>query len=262
MKRMKKIIKGICVLLVICLIAVVGFEGYKYFKYKSGIPILGYHNVVSDEDKAKYHRGDIYTMAVSDFEKQMKYLSDNQFNTLSLGEVTEWYEGRMEMPLKSVVITFDDGFETFNTIVKPILEKYNLKATCFVIGVLCQDEPDFYEYLKQDQLVNTQNVEYYSHSYNLHVSTGMFEKKIETLTTEEIKQDFAANKGIVDDRYFAYPFGRPSKTSREVLVENGTIMGYGYAQNRRATRSDDRYLMPRFLMYSFMNMTWFKWIVD
>ena len=119
---MKKVIKGICVLLVICLVAVVGFEGYKYFKYKSGIPILGYHNVVSDEDKAKYHRGDIYTMAVSDFEKQMKYLADHQFSTLSLGEVTEWYEGRMEIPLKN--------FRYFSAVFSGFLSRAARSARC------------------------------------------------------------------------------------------------------------------------------------
>ncbi len=259
---MKKVLKGICILLVVCLVSAGIYVGYKHDKYKEGIPILGYHNVVSDEDKEKYHKWDIYTMGVSDFEEQMKYLADNEFKTMTLSEVTDWYEGRMEKPLKSVVLTFDDGFETFNSIVKPILEKYNLQATCFVIGVLSQDIPEFYQFLNQDQLVNTKNVEYYSHSYNLHVSTGLFEKKIETLTTDEIRQDFELNKGIIDDRYFAYPFGRPAKTSRDVLIENGTIMGYGYAQNRRATPNDDRYLMPRFLMYSFMNMSWFQWIVN
>lgn len=258
---MKKRLKRIGVLLVFCLVMAFSFEGYKYIKCKSGVPILGYHNVVPDAQKKSEYFGNIYTMAVSDFERQMKYLSDNHYHTLTLDEVYDWYYGKNELPPKSVVLTFDDGFETFNTIVKPILEKYNLHATCFVIGILTQDNPDFYEFLKQDELVNTENVAYYSHSFNMHVSTGILEKKIETMTAEEINQDFLMNKGFVDDTYFAYPFGRPSKYSRDVLIENKVKLGFGYAQNRRAMRSDDAYLLPRFLMYSFMNMTWFKWIV-
>lgn len=258
---MKKWIKRGVLLLTICLILGGCYVGFKHYRYKEGIPILGYHNVVLDEEKSQ-HKGDIYTMSLTDFDKQMKYLNDHDFETWTLDQLTLYYQGQIERPEKVVVITFDDGFKTFNTIVKPIIEKYDLHATCFVIGTLTEDNPDFYEFLKPQDMKDDDYVSYYSHSYNMHVSTGLFEKKIETLTKEEINEDFMHNKGVVSDQYFAYPFGRDAKYSKEVLIENNVTMGFGYAQNRRATHKDDRYLMPRFLMYSFMNMEWFKWWVS
>ncbi len=51
--------------------------------------------------------------------------------------------------------------------------------------------------------------EYYSHSYNLHHNTKYPNTKlIETLSTQEIINDFKQNENIVSSKYFAFPYGR------------------------------------------------------
>ena len=87
---------------------------YKHVYYKNGIAILGYHNIVSDEQKENEYKTDIYSMSLSKFEKQMAYLYEQGYHTLTLDELYDWYYNNKEIPKKSVVITFDDGRGSFN----------------------------------------------------------------------------------------------------------------------------------------------------
>jgi len=171
-----------------------------------GISVLGYHGVVSDQSKRTTYADDPYTLSASEFENQMKYLSDNGYTTYSMEEIERYLQGELDIPEKAVALTFDDGFLNFNEVVKPILEKYQLKGTCFVIGKHVIDSNR--RFLKADDLQNTAYVSYYSHSHNLHRTSdhGLFRKIIQDLSLKEIREDF--DKNVVDDTYFAFPYGR------------------------------------------------------
>lgn len=238
----------------------------RYVRYKDGLPILGYHHIVSDEEKQTYYKHNIYVMGLSAFEAQMKYLSNHHYQTLTMDEIYDYYNGNLNIDKKSVALTFDDGIKSFNTYVKPIMEKYHLKATCFVIGKKSELKSKViagkYSYLKKEDLVNDQYVEYYSHSYNLHHKAGLLKKQMEVVSYSYIKQDFMQNEGIVSDEYFAFPYGRSSAAAVEVLKERKVKLAFGYGQNRNMIKSDDRYLLPRYLMYDFLPQFVFEYIVD
>ena len=162
-------------------------------------------------------------------------------------------------------MTFDDGLLNFKTVVKPILEKYNLKATCFVIGykttIKNNNDPAKHQYLRKSDLINDEYVEFYSHSYNLH-HKNKCTKKINTLSLEQIDEDFNLNKNIVSDKYFAFPYGATCQNIITVLKKHNVALAFGYNQNRNMTTNDDQYLLPRYLMFSAMPMFYFKWIIQ
>jgi peptidoglycan/xylan/chitin deacetylase (PgdA/CDA1 family) len=66
------------------------------------------------------------------FEKQLKDISLN-YNVISLGKLTERIEEKDTMPPRSVVVTFDDGYHDFYTLAYPVLKKYRVPATVFII---------------------------------------------------------------------------------------------------------------------------------
>lgn len=265
MKTTRKVILFLlCAYLVIGLIWVGKIVIVHYLKV-DGLPVLGYHGVVSDEDKENYFKDNIYYMSESLFEKQMAYLADNDYHTLTMAEIEAYYHGDFNLPKKAVALTFDDGFLNFNTVVKPILEKYNLQATSFIIGYKTtlknSNDPSKFQYLHKEDLINDQYVEYYSHSYDLHHHNKAL-KKIETLSKDEISADFDANKNIVSNKYFAFPYGVTCKNAIPVLKKQNVALAFGYNQNRNMTPDDDQYLLPRYLMFSNMPMIYFKWIVE
>jgi len=83
-----------------------------------------------------YHRfgADTSKMVVSPFrfEEQMAYLALNGFHVVRLTDLEAFMAGERALPAKSVVITFDDGYESVYRHAFPVLKKYSFPATLFV----------------------------------------------------------------------------------------------------------------------------------
>lgn len=248
-------------LMIIVLILIVGSLYFMIPHYitRDGLCVLGYHGVVSDEDKQYKYKDDRYALSVSQFERQMQYLYKNKYTTYSMDDVYAYYNGNLEANNHAVVLTFDDGYKNFNEIVKPILEKYQFYGTCFVIGKHLDDDKD--KFLKYDDLEKSQYVSYYSHSYNLHRKAEGFNKKIiEEISMDEIDQDFKANP--LDSTYFAFPYGRSVEGIENVLMENDVKLAFSYNQFRHMTRDDNQYFLPRYMIVDWTFDSYFQWIVE
>ena len=230
-----------------------------HYSSKDGLCILGYHGVVSDEDKEALYKDDRYTLSKSQFERQMKYLYDHHYDTYSMKDVYDYYNGIIDVSKKAVVLTFDDGYKNFNEIVKPILEKYHFYGTCFVIGKHLDDDKE--QFLKYEDIVDSEYVEYYSHSYNLHRKAEGFDRKIiEDMSNEDISLDF--QRFPLDSTYFAFPYGRSIAGIEEVLLENNVKLAFSYNQFRHMQRTDDQYYLPRYMIIDWMFDSYFQWIVE
>lgn len=92
----------------------------------SEVSILCYHSV-SDAP---------HDTAVSkkNFEAQLQMFRDKGYVFASLADIERWMKGESHMPRRAVVLTFDDGYSDFETIVLPLLERFNAPATVFVVG--------------------------------------------------------------------------------------------------------------------------------
>ncbi|MGH7245697.1 MAG: polysaccharide deacetylase family protein [Candidatus Levyibacteriota bacterium] len=97
------------------------------------VPILLYHYVEYVKDKGDTIRQslDIYP---STLDAQIKTLQDAGYTFMTASELGEVIDGREELPLKPVLLTFDDGHWDLYTDVLPILEKYHVKATAYIIS--------------------------------------------------------------------------------------------------------------------------------
>ncbi|MBI5208110.1 MAG: polysaccharide deacetylase family protein [Candidatus Firestonebacteria bacterium] len=97
-----------------------------YANQYNSIPILLYHHV-------NYIDKDSLSVTPEIFEAQMKYLYDNNYNSLFLDDVLNIIKKKKRFLSKSVVVTFDDGYLDNWVYAYPILKKYKIKATIFVI---------------------------------------------------------------------------------------------------------------------------------
>ncbi len=105
-----------------------------------GVPILAYHQVAAADD--------IYNIDPRDFEAQMSYLAANGYTAISLADMFAAGRGEKALPAKPVIITFDDGYEDNYLTALPIMEKYGMRGTVFVIASLV-GQP---EYLNWDEI--------------------------------------------------------------------------------------------------------------
>jgi peptidoglycan/xylan/chitin deacetylase (PgdA/CDA1 family) len=89
------------------------------------VPILCYHNL-GEAAKGRL------VLAVSKFEEQMRYLKANGYRVVSLREFVEFSQLGRQLPQRSVVLTFDDGYKSFKQYAYPILKELGFAATLFV----------------------------------------------------------------------------------------------------------------------------------
>ena len=88
--------------------------------------VLMYHRIVKGEASNLYER------SIEDLEADLIYLKNNNIKVISFNDL-ENVSKTGEMPSgHSAVITFDDGDNSWYTLVKPLLLKYNMKATFFL----------------------------------------------------------------------------------------------------------------------------------
>jgi peptidoglycan/xylan/chitin deacetylase (PgdA/CDA1 family) len=89
------------------------------------VPILVYHNI------GKEARGRL-VLGVDAFTEQMRYLKANGFRVVSVAEFVEWLQLKRQLPKKTVVLTFDDGYRSFREHAYPVLKELRFTATLFV----------------------------------------------------------------------------------------------------------------------------------
>lgn len=127
-------------------------------KSKNKLPVLMYHYFY---DKSKGETGkDNNWMEISKFEKQLKYLVDNDYYFPSWQEVADFVDGKIDLPKKSVAITIDDGQKSLYSLAIPMLDKYKVRATAFIIT----------KNFKKEKLEKYKNsyIDFESHSDNMH----------------------------------------------------------------------------------------------
>lgn len=243
--------------------------------------VLMYHHLVSDEayDTGKF-AGNNAVIPVSQFENEMYYLAQNGYTTLTMSEVNTYLRNKITLPPKTVVITFDDGYESNYVYAYPILQKYNLKATIAVIvkssldgvsGSNGEYDPAGKTHLTFEQMremVKSGLVEIGSHSYDGHayITTaasdyGKFftqRKYLPELGRSEIydeyftriNDDLRLSKYILEQElgreicYFAFPYGSNSNDVVTALQYNGFEIATTVAAGRFAGHSNI-YLLNR-----------------
>ena len=112
------------------------------FKGKAGI--LCYHRVVEDfvinnEESPQKN----LLVSKQNFEDQVKYLK-KYYEIISIGELKEHIHSNSKE--FKVVITFDDGYKDNKEIALPILEKYSIPATIYVVTRFLSGETSMWWY--------------------------------------------------------------------------------------------------------------------
>lgn len=88
--------------------------------------IFCYHRLV---DKVRYPGTEITPAA---FEAQMKELKDKGITVISMQDLLAWKRGEKNIPPRSAVITFDDGWKTQYEVAWPMLKKFGYPVTLFI----------------------------------------------------------------------------------------------------------------------------------
>ncbi|NLO82301.1 MAG: polysaccharide deacetylase family protein [Clostridiales bacterium] len=197
-------------------------EGYNREQYK-GIKVQqAYHDILPE---------DLFCFK-DEFEKQMAYLYDSGYTTLTTEQVIDFYYNNKSIPDKSVLLTFDDAYKSVLLNAYPILKKYNFHSVCFVVLGWLFDEAqeyrkDYSVCMSKAELLSMKDVfEYGNHTNLLHTRKGM-KSDFQTEDKDIILADLSTCEAFVSTKkIFAYPFGLYTKENMDWLKEFGTLVAF------------------------------------
>lgn len=200
------------------------------------VPILMYHRV--DKEEALKSK-----LAVSPqvFQKQMSFLARNKYNVIALGQLSSLIKAKSKIPQNTVVITFDDGYEDNYLQAYPILKKYNLPATIFII-VDFIGRPGYMNEAQLKELAQSGLITLGSHTMTHPVLTKIDENLLD--------KEISGSKKVLEEKtglpinLFSYPLGAFNESVRRKVIEAGykgavaTNPGKNYPNN-------DSYVLKR-----------------
>ncbi len=199
----------------------------------SHVAVLMYHYVVPEKYNVEPNNARINLEA---FEQGMKFLHDEGYHTATLKELEQYVKGEIQLPEKTVVLTFDDGYQNNVVYAYPVLKKYGFKANIFIVGTKLSDQkqkfiPTAKTTISRQEMKATSDVfAYHSHTYNLHYkrlvqcaeyyAAGKDSKRF----THDI--DLMKSKTGINTPYFAYPYGEYDPQMVYDLKRNGYRMAF------------------------------------
>lgn len=207
------------------------------------VPILMYHHFADE--------GTIGTTVSAElFENQIKALRDEGYTAISFDELCDYVFNGTSLPKRPIIITMDDGYESVYETAYPILKKYDMKATVFIIGVshgksVYKDtQYSIIPHLTDAEameMVESGVMSIQSHSYDMHqyepYETGTYRVGVQQLDGEsdaEYVEAFTADferasaqiQSISGKKPFvySYPFGKSNKISENLLKDMGVTV--------------------------------------
>jgi len=215
------------------------------------IPVLNYHFFYDPDLGEDCNEG--ICLVVSKLREHLEYLKNNNYKTLTMNEFMRWMYGEIELPEKSVLITVDDGAKgtgahNGNKLI-PLLEEYKMNATLFLIAGWW----DIGNY--QSPYLTVQ-----SHTYDMHQYGPCKRGQLNCATYEEAKADLQKSLDIIGNNdSFCFPFYMYSDTAIQAIKDTGFKIAF-VGGSRKATRTNNKYLIPRYPIHSditlnnFINM--------
>ncbi|MGM9540213.1 polysaccharide deacetylase family protein [Anaerovibrio sp.] len=213
----------------------------------NGVPVLSYHQV-NDTDNTPL------AVPTAEFERQIAYLHDAGYHAITPDQLTGYLNNGSPLPSKPVLITFDDGYRDNYENAFPILKKYHMTATIFLVSDF-MDRFDNYLTWAQVQEMSEDGICMGVHTLSHFELTG--------LSDSELNQQLEGGKLAVEWKtlkfaeYIAYPCG----SYNDKVLEHTRQYGYkgGFTVRYDLVHAGDNpYLLSRVPIFGHNSHSFLK----
>ncbi|GMK47451.1 hypothetical protein PghCCS26_45810 [Paenibacillus glycanilyticus] len=229
--------------------------------YKDKVLVLMYHHIDEKESGA--------TISPSRFGTHMKILNDQGYNVISIEQFSKFMRNNAKVPDNAVVITFDDGYESFNQYAVPIMKKYNFIAANFIIGSSSDKQNVHTKHLTWSTMrkLKSQGFSFYSHTYNQHQYASLDKEGHKTgpmlnnriyipdkgrlETKQEYMERIKSDAQLIENRLklelknsnqmLAFPFGVFNSTSKKLEKDAGVTLFFTTSPGINGPGSDEAF---------------------
>ncbi len=208
-------------------------------------------------------------VTLENFTLQMEYLHENNYHTLTLAEIMNYYYQGAALPEKSVLLSFDDCYQSLARYAYPCLRKYKMNAVAFVVSGWLNDEqkqfqPEKSICLSIAELEKMTDVfEYANHSNLFHTRANQSTSRMMVASDDELSLDLEqcnSNPIVSAKNVFAYPFGLYTDHNVAFLREKGFRLAFT-TQNGRNVQDSNPLLLHRNVIPYFMDLGAFQEVV-
>lgn len=189
---------------------------------KEQVPVLMYHKV----NPYFYDGGKGLRVTPAAFQEQMQYLYDQGYHTISLDQLMDHWQKKSDLPIKPVVITFDDGYEDNYRFAFPVLKKFGFTATIFLVyddigGFnVWDDKKNVAHHIRllswpQIDIMKAEGITFESHT--------LTHPNLTRITPEAARREITESKEKLEKRlgtevnFIAYPYGKRNPVVDEAV---------------------------------------------
>jgi len=220
----------------------------------NGIPILTYHHLLKNSENKYFLHTSTTTSDVA-FSNQMTYLKQAGYDTISLYQLEDYIDNKINLPGKVVVLTFDDGLKSVYRYAYPVLEHYQFRATAFIISSRIKRHPqkwnpDSLQFLSISELKKMQDVfDIQSHTHFLHRVDAERRPILLSRSFHNIEFDLEHSERALAPfnphvRYLSYPFGGYNQRAINAAQSAGLKMAVTTVEGK-VKPGDDKFRLKR-----------------
>ena len=203
------------------------------------IPTLMYHHV-EDMNKAKNEGHANLSVAPDVFRNHLTYLRSKGYVTTFPNSVIDFFDKGVKPNPKSVLLTFDDGYDDFYTNVFPLLKEFGVKAVLFLPTGLTNN-PGYLTWNQVTEMHASGLVFVANHTWS--------HKSMDSGTTAALEEIKKADQQLFDHamnnpKVFAFPYGTTSGYSVSDLSKLGYQAGFT-TKHGRVLCKKQRLILPR-----------------
>lgn len=220
-------------------------------KSKNQLAVLMYHYFY-DKSKGETAQNSNW-LEISKFEDQLKYLKENDYYYPTWQEVADFVDGKIDLPKKSVVLTMDDGQKSLYNLAIPLLDKYDIPATAFIITTKFDN--------KNLEKYKNSTIDFESHTDNMHRAGGTVGRGgiFTALSIEESVTDLkkSIDKLGGNSEVLAYPFGDYTERTKKATKQAGFKVAFT-TEYGKVKPGMDKYQLPRVRIFTEISLNGFK----
>jgi peptidoglycan/xylan/chitin deacetylase (PgdA/CDA1 family) len=204
--------------------------------HRPRMSVLLYHSISRTNDA--------FAVSPEEFERQMQWMKE-RFDVVPLARAFEHAAGKW-VSRDSVAITFDDGYRDFATEAVPILKRYGIPATVFILG----GEVNRTELGNDLPLLMAADASVLRDPLITIGSHGATHQKLTRLSREVAHAELTESRAALEKtfgmrpNYVAYPKGSVNAVVEEIAKECGYVGAVSVVE-RGVRPGDDPFALPR-----------------
>jgi peptidoglycan/xylan/chitin deacetylase (PgdA/CDA1 family) len=226
------------------------------------VPVLMYHEIADPSESRS-------RLAVSPdaFAAQLDCLADGGFKTMTAAALSRMLrQGRGELSERTVVLTFDDGYEDFHSRAMPLLSQHGFTATLFLTSGWVQDAETESAEKRPGRMLSWEQVTEAAGTGIEIAAHTCWHPQLDRLPERLVREELCTSKATLEERLgvpvpgLAYPFGYSNATVRRMAREAGYTYGFA-VRNRIASSSSDLFALERLTVRRATSISAFRKLV-